>query len=48
MTDDPCRPAVRTLTLGLPFQFRVVPILLGWLFVLVLLGRHSMTRRLVK
>lgn len=39
---------VRTLTLGLPFQFRAVPILLAWLFVLVLLGRHSMTRRLVK
>jgi len=39
---------VRTLTVGLPFQILAVPILLGWLLVLVLLGRHSMTRRLVK
>lgn len=39
---------VRTLTLGLPFQFRVIPILLAWLLVVVLLGRYSMTRRLVK
>jgi len=39
---------VRTLTVGLPFQIRAVPILLGWLLILVLLGRRSMTRRLVK
>jgi lipooligosaccharide transport system permease protein len=39
---------VRTLTIGLPFQFRAVPILLAWLLVFVLLGRRSMTRRLVK
>jgi lipooligosaccharide transport system permease protein len=39
---------VRTLTVGLPFQIRTVPILLAWLLVLVLLGRRSMIRRLVK
>ena len=39
---------VRTLTIGLPFQIRAVPILLAWLLVFVLLSRHSMTRRLVK
>lgn len=39
---------VRTLTIGLPFQIRAVPILLAWLLVSVLLGRRSMTRRLVK
>jgi lipooligosaccharide transport system permease protein len=39
---------VRTLTVGLPFQIRTIPILLAWLLVLVLLGRRSMIRRLVK
>jgi lipooligosaccharide transport system permease protein len=39
---------VRTLTLGLPFQMRAVPILIFWLFFFVLLGRRAMTRRLVK
>lgn len=38
---------VRTLTLGLPFQWWAIPILLGWLTVLVLLSRRAMFRRLV-
>jgi lipooligosaccharide transport system permease protein len=39
---------VRTLTIGLPFQSRSLPISLVWLLVFVFLGRRSMARRLVK
>jgi lipooligosaccharide transport system permease protein len=39
---------IRTLTLGLPLQIRAIPILSAWLLAFVLLGRRSMTRRLVK
>ncbi len=39
---------VRTLTLGLPFQFWAVPILFAWLTLLVALSRRAMFRRLVK
>jgi lipooligosaccharide transport system permease protein len=39
---------VRTLTLDFPFQPWAVPILAGWLLVLVLFSRRSMFGRLVK
>jgi lipooligosaccharide transport system permease protein len=39
---------VRTLTLGLPFQWWAVPIFLAWLAALVLLSRRAMFRRLIK
>ena len=38
----------RWLTLGLPLEPQAIPILLGWAFVLVVLARRAMLRRLVK
>jgi lipooligosaccharide transport system permease protein len=39
---------VRTLTLGLPFEWWSIPIVLAWLTLLVVLSRRAMFRRLVK
>jgi len=39
---------MRTLTLGFPFQAWSVPILAGWLVLLIAFGRRSMYARLVK
>ena len=39
---------VRTLTLDFPFQPWAVPILAGWLLVLVAYSRKAMSGRLVK
>jgi lipooligosaccharide transport system permease protein len=39
---------VRTLTLGLPFHWQTIPILLFWMVSLVTLSRSSMMRRLIK
>lgn len=39
---------IRTLTLDTPFYFRTIPILVGWLTVLVFFSRRTMIRRLVK
>ncbi len=39
---------LRTLTLGFPFQPWAVPVLAGWLIVLVLYSRSAMSGRLVK
>lgn len=38
----------RTLTLGLPFEIRTIPILAFWLVFLLWLSRRAMFRRLVK
>jgi len=39
---------VRTLTVGLPFDGKAVPIFFVWLVVAVVVARRAMTRRLVK
>jgi lipooligosaccharide transport system permease protein len=39
---------VRTLTLGLPFQFMAMGIMLAWTVIFVWIARYSMIQRLVK
>ena len=38
----------RTLTLGVPFYHRTIPLILGWALLLVVFSRRAMTRRLIK